>query len=203
MHHLSPAALLCLGIQFFNVVILQTIPRPTADASVSELLSFPAKGLLDDKDTYQPIFNTCHNVSCNPHQFQIDTRVAGSVFRALTADTGQLVAHGANRRSGTTIYLAPEKFRATRYFNAVDWYSFGVMLYEMFTGHNPFRSIAKLVDIEVAAKRGLPRLKNRALNDFIQQIAHPNWELRWAQCNGHSDAIRNHPYLRDPPLELD
>jgi serine/threonine protein kinase len=323
MNHCSLATLLYLGLQLFHVVILQTIPRPTADASVSELLSFPAKGLLDANDIYQPIFTTCHQMPCSPAQFRIDTRVAGSVFKAQRMDTDQLVAvkffaktayrtfpqkvqleevvlnkldhpnlpkgictflgsddrvgvvmeyiegeslrewlslnppfpinlrnvarqltgvliylheqgiihndikpenvivqpnghvflidfdlaaydqHGAERRSGTTIYLAPEKFRIGRYFNAVDWYSFGVMLYEMFTGHNPFRHIAKLADIEAAAKRGLPRLKYRVLNDFVQNIAHPNCEVRWAQCNGHSDVIRNHPYLRDPSSGLE
>lgn len=41
---------------------------------------------------------------------------------------------------GTPEYLAPEIIRDKRYGYSVDWYSFGLVLYEMLTGVNPFKT---------------------------------------------------------------
>ena len=41
---------------------------------------------------------------------------------------------------GTPEYLAPEIVRDKHYGFSVDWYSFGLVLYEMMTGINPFKT---------------------------------------------------------------
>ena len=41
---------------------------------------------------------------------------------------------------GTPEYLAPEIIRDKDYGYSVDWYSFGLVLYEMLTGINPFKT---------------------------------------------------------------
>ena len=41
---------------------------------------------------------------------------------------------------GTTEYLAPEMIRDKDYDYGADWYSFGVVLYEMLTSINPFKT---------------------------------------------------------------
>ncbi|MCO4836191.1 MAG: hypothetical protein KC481_21265, partial [Acidimicrobiaceae bacterium] len=42
---------------------------------------------------------------------------------------------------GTPAYIAPEQVRGERAEAAADQYGLGVMLYEMVTGHYPFRPI--------------------------------------------------------------
>ena len=39
---------------------------------------------------------------------------------------------------GTAEYIAPELLRGKRYGAAVDWWSFGILLYEMQAGRTPF-----------------------------------------------------------------
>lgn len=41
---------------------------------------------------------------------------------------------------GTTEYLAPEIIKDKQYGFSVDWYSFGLVLYEMLSGMNPFKT---------------------------------------------------------------
>ena len=48
-----------------------------------------------------------------------------------------------NRHStfcGTLEYMAPEMMSYGEYDCAVDWFSFGLVLYEMLTGKNPFKA---------------------------------------------------------------
>ena len=49
---------------------------------------------------------------------------------------------------GTPEYLAPEIIRDKNYSYSVDWYSFGLVTYEMLTGINPFKSGKDLSFVE-------------------------------------------------------
>lgn len=40
---------------------------------------------------------------------------------------------------GTTEYLAPEIIKEKQYSYSVDWYSLGLVMYEMMSGDNPFK----------------------------------------------------------------
>ena len=44
-----------------------------------------------------------------------------------------------NSMCGTMEYMAPEIINATGHGKSVDWWSVGVLLYEMVTGNVPFR----------------------------------------------------------------
>ena len=40
---------------------------------------------------------------------------------------------------GTLEYMAPEMIKNDNYNNSVDWFAFGLVLFEMLTGKSPFR----------------------------------------------------------------
>ena len=73
--------------------------------------------------------------------------------RALTASTGALTATAEGRIFGTPAYMAPEQVRNNEVRFSVDQFSFGVMLYELLTGTNPFAgpdaaaSIARILEL--------------------------------------------------------
>ena len=49
---------------------------------------------------------------------------------------------------GTPEYLAPEIIKEKQYGYSVDWYSFGLVLYEMMTGINPFKTGKEMTFVE-------------------------------------------------------
>ena len=64
-----------------------------------------------------------------------------------------------NTICGTLDYMAPEIIKGENYNNSVDWYSFGIVLYNMLCGKSPFQSQDKTIE--------------EFLNDFKNEIEYP------------------------------
>ncbi|XP_076947648.1 serine/threonine-protein kinase D6PK-like [Bidens hawaiensis] len=81
---------------------------------------------------------TCQQVSC----FQ-SKRKPKPDLAVLTRSLPQLVAEPTEARSnsfvGTHEYLAPEIIKGEGHGSAVDWWTFGIFLYELLYGRTPFK----------------------------------------------------------------
>ena len=80
-------------------------------------------------------------------------------------DLGFMAPHGLafKEKSGTPSYMSPEQFRAKPLHSASDIYSFGVVLFELFTGRLPFQSVFR------ADK---PELQMRRTSDLHEKVLH-------------------------------
>ena len=80
---------------------------------------------------------------------------------------------------GTPEYLAPEIIRDKNYGYSVDWYSFGLVLYEMLTGVNPFKTNQNLSLVEkmneiLNKEIPIPKKLSIEARDFLKNILKKN-----------------------------
>jgi protein-serine/threonine kinase len=99
---------------------------------------------------------------------------------------------------GTYEYLAPEIFSGSRYSDAVDWWAFGVLIYEMITGLSPFygKSREETKENIVSGKLLFPsdiEISTDA-KKIIKMLLKKDPKARLGSEHGASD-IKEHPFF--------
>ena len=100
---------------------------------------------------------------------------------------------------GTPDYIAPEIIRSDAYTYSVDYWSLGVVIFEMVTGCPPFNSVTKesIFSNIVACNVDWSLLDDCSdeLKDLLKRLLELNPEKRL----GHNsiDEIKNHPWFKD------
>lgn len=102
---------------------------------------------------------------------------------------------------GTPEYLAPEIIRDKEYTYSVDWYSFGLVFYEMLTGINPFKtgeqqSIVDKMNEILNKEIPIPKRLSVEARDFLKQILRKDPNERIGCRAGGVAEIKEHPFFR-------
>jgi len=103
---------------------------------------------------------------------------------------------------GTPEYLAPEIIRDKNYGYSVDWYSFGLVLYEMLTGVNPFKTGEDLSLVEkmneiLNKEIPLPKRLSVEARDFLKQVLKKKPEERIGCRRQGVEELKAHPFFRN------
>jgi len=94
---------------------------------------------------------------------------------------------------GTPEYLAPEVLRGKGYGKAVDWWSFGSLLYEMLTGLPPFYSqdVQEMYRKIMTDKLKFPASMNANAISLLERLLERDVDLRLKDPS----EIKKHPYF--------
>ena len=97
---------------------------------------------------------------------------------------------------GTPEYLAPEIFKKKSYTKCVDWFSFGILLYEMICGNLPFKlKNRKIEDSVYQMKIEYPEKMSLEARDTIGKLLEIEPEKRLGYNS--SEEIKNSSFFKD------
>ncbi|PWA47050.1 protein kinase superfamily protein [Artemisia annua] len=104
---------------------------------------------------------------------------------------------------GTHEYLAPELVKGNGHGNGVDWWAFGILVYELVYGSTPFRGNSKESTLRnIASSRNVtfedePKCENPSMahvKDLIEQLLVKDTSKRLGCARGATD-IKRHPFF--------
>lgn len=104
---------------------------------------------------------------------------------------------------GTHEYVSPEVASGTSHGNAVDWWAFGIFIYEMIYGRTPFAGVSNsatlrdIVKMPLTFPTGSPcSVSEMYARDLISQLLNKDPNRRLGSKRGAAD-VKIHPFFKD------
>jgi len=104
----------------------------------------------------------------------------------------------SNSMCGTVEYMAPEIVQGRGHDKAADWWSVGILLFEMLTGKPPFfgGNRDKIQQKIVKEKMKLPTYLSSEVHSLLKGLLHKEAGRRLGSGPGGSDEIKNHKWFK-------
>jgi len=99
---------------------------------------------------------------------------------------------------GTPEYMAPEIILNQGHGKAVDWWTLGILLYEMFVGYPPFEGkdeldlYRKIVDNSME----LPKKVVPQAAELVRELLTSDAAARFGSGRGGADDVKRHPFFK-------
>ncbi|KAI0689703.1 protein kinase C [Cytidiella melzeri] len=100
---------------------------------------------------------------------------------------------------GTPEFMAPEILLEQRYGRAVDWWAYGVLMYEMLLGQSPFRGDDEdeIFDAILEDEPLYPITMPRDAVSILQKLLTRDPTRRLGAGKGDAEDIKRHPFFKD------
>ncbi|KAK9416155.1 hypothetical protein SUNI508_09735 [Seiridium unicorne] len=101
---------------------------------------------------------------------------------------------------GTPDYLAPEVVSNKGYNKSVDWWSLGILIYEMLCGYTPFwdsGSPMKIYENILKGKVKYPQYVHPDAHNLLERLITPDLTKRLGNLFGGPQDVKNHPWFAE------
>jgi protein kinase A len=102
---------------------------------------------------------------------------------------------------GTPEYLSPEVIQNKGYGFSADWWSFGILIFEMNCGYSPFAvghpDQMQLLERICTGKFKMPSNFSKDLKSIIDNILQVDLTRRYGNLRNGIDDIKKHPWFND------
>jgi protein kinase A len=100
---------------------------------------------------------------------------------------------------GTPDYIAPEVVTTKPYNKSVDWWSLGILIYEMLTGYTPFYDQTPMKTYEniLLGNVRYPSYLHPDATDLLQRLITKDLTRRLGNLQGGSADIKGHPWFSE------
>ncbi|KAI1505596.1 Pkinase-domain-containing protein [Biscogniauxia marginata] len=101
---------------------------------------------------------------------------------------------------GTPDYLAPEVVSNKGYNKSVDWWSLGILIYEMLCGYTPFwdsGSPMKIYENILRGKVKYPAYVHPDAQDLLERLITPDLTKRLGNLYGGPQDVKGHPWFAE------
>lgn len=99
---------------------------------------------------------------------------------------------------GSVAYLAPEMLKRSGHTKSVDWYLFGILIYEMLVGTPPYYSISReqLFSNIQKAKLKVPKAVGSSARDLIKLLMNRDPNKRLGSSKKDAEEIKAHSFFK-------
>jgi serine/threonine protein kinase len=152
-----------------------------------------------------------HKLGVMHRDVKLENILLDSGGHAVLSDYGlsRMFHPGEERKArtwcGTLLYMAPELIARSSagYDMAVDWWSLGIVTYELLTGRSPFERPGnsdtdnnKMHQRIIAAEPRIPDNLSLDAVDFLSKLLVKNPEKRLGGGNDDAEELKKHPFLK-------
>ena len=100
---------------------------------------------------------------------------------------------------GTPDYIAPEVVSTKPYNKSIDWWSFGILIYEMLAGYTPFydSNTMKTYEKILNAELRFPPFFNEDVKDLLNRLITRDLGQRLGNLQNGTEDVKNHPWFKE------
>eukprot|EP00933_Yihiella_yeosuensis_P027214 TRINITY_DN21107_c0_g1_i2.p1 TRINITY_DN21107_c0_g1~~TRINITY_DN21107_c0_g1_i2.p1 ORF type:complete len:359 (-),score=64.05 TRINITY_DN21107_c0_g1_i2:51-1046(-) len=147
------------------------------------------------------IFEYCHSLNIIYRDLKPENILINADGYLKLTDFGfaKVIEHRTYTLCGTPEYIAPEVLLNKGHGKPVDWWTLGILVYEMVVGYPPFvdEDPMGIYQKILAGKIAFPKLFHKEAKSLVKKLLQADLGKRYGNLKNGADDIKEHKWFKD------